>query len=219
MTDLEASIHGERILWSGKPDKKVFILETIFNSFFLISLLWSGLVALCIFISSKSDLDLVAWIALIVGMAFFLFPVWIYLALAITSGKNWDNTSYVITERGIYISGGVFQYDIQLKTFTEVLHINIHRGIFGKIFGVGSIEMIVPRNFQEINLGGYMVRQHDKNQKLFIIQAIPNYQEVFNLIKKMQTDVYADTMFPNDQRPEGNHGYNTEYMPEDKLNS
>ena len=40
---------------------------------------------------------------------------------------------------------------------------------------------------------------------------IAEYQEVFNLIKKMQTDIYADTMYPNDMRPEGNHGYQTKY--------
>ena len=31
------------------------------------------------------------------------------------------------------------------------------------------------------------------------------------LVKKLQTDVYTDVMYPNDKRPKENHGYNTKY--------
>ncbi len=33
----------------------------------------------------------------------------------------------------------------------------------------------------------------------------------FMLLKKLQTDIYADTMYLNDLRPQENRGYSTEY--------
>ena len=50
----------------------------------------------------------------------------------------------------------------------------------------------------------------------FAIQDIPDYQEVFQLVRRMQTDIYADTMYPNALRPENNPGYNTQYQPTDR---
>ena len=43
------------------------------------------------------------------------------------------------------------------------------------------------------------------------IADIKNYREVFEIIKKLQEDIYTDTMYPNDLRPGENHGYNTKY--------
>ena len=43
------------------------------------------------------------------------------------------------------------------------------------------------------------------------ISSIDNYLEVYNIVKKLQTDIYSDTMYPNDLRPEENHGYKTKY--------
>ena len=43
------------------------------------------------------------------------------------------------------------------------------------------------------------------------ISSISNYIEVYNLVKKLQKDIYTDVMYPNDKRPSENHGYNTKY--------
>lgn len=43
------------------------------------------------------------------------------------------------------------------------------------------------------------------------IADIRNYREVFEIIKQLQEDIYTDTMYPNDLRPEENHGYKTKY--------
>ncbi|MBS6262404.1 MAG: hypothetical protein KH549_04560 [Clostridium sp.] len=43
------------------------------------------------------------------------------------------------------------------------------------------------------------------------INSISDYAEVFQLVKKLQTDIYADVMYPNDLRPKENHGYRTKY--------
>ena len=38
-----------------------------------------------------------------------------------------------------------------------------------------------------------------------------DYITVYNIVKKLQQDIYTDAMFPNDLRPKGNHGYKTTY--------
>lgn len=40
---------------------------------------------------------------------------------------------------------------------------------------------------------------------------ISDYLEVFQMIKQLQTDIYADTMYPNAKRPDVNPGYQTKY--------
>jgi bisphosphoglycerate-dependent phosphoglycerate mutase len=40
---------------------------------------------------------------------------------------------------------------------------------------------------------------------------ISEYLEVYNLVKKLQTDIYTDVMYPNALRPDENPGYKTKY--------
>ncbi len=126
-------------------------------------------------------------------------PVWIYLAGAVSSFIRYNNTYYIVTDRAIYISGGVFSKTFKTKPFAEMSHIDLHRGIFDQIFGVGDV----------IATSGQF---SGKNGSASIeISSIANYSEVFTLVKKLQTDIFSDTMYPNDMRPPENHGYNTKY--------
>ena len=43
------------------------------------------------------------------------------------------------------------------------------------------------------------------------MQICYNYIEVYNMVKKLQTDIYTDVMYPNAKRPSENPGYNTKY--------
>jgi len=44
---------------------------------------------------------------------------------------------------------------------------------------------------------------------------IADYQEVYKLVMGLQRDVFSDTMYPNDLRPNENHGYRTRYRDDD----
>lgn len=50
-----------------------------------------------------------------------------------------------------------------------------------------------------------------------IIANISNYNEVYQLVSKLQIDIYSDTMYPNDLRPEENHGYRTKYQGSENI--
>lgn len=131
--------------------------------------------------------------------AFHLMPVWIYLAGAVSSFIRYKNTYFIVTDRAIYVSGGVLSKTFKTKPFAEMSHIDLHRGIFDQIFGVGDV---IATSAQFSGKDGSAAIE---------ISSISNYSEVFNLVKKLQTDIFSDTMYPNDMRPPENHGYNTKY--------
>lgn len=126
-------------------------------------------------------------------------PVWLYLGGVLLTFRRYKNTYYIVTDRSIYISSGVFSKRYDTKPFQEMSRVNLHRGIFDQHFGVGDI--IITTN-QLTNRGVPACMK---------IDSISNYTEVYNLVKKLQTDIYTDAMYPNDMRPKENHGYNTEY--------
>ena len=195
----------EKILWKGKPSKKCFILESIFNPLLPFALMW--LFFDSFFISTTMSLDRGAfgWVILLF-MIFHLMPVWLYLGGVFLSFRRYKNTEYVITERGIYVSGGIFSYTYEMKPFTELSHVRIHRGIFDQYLGVGDVEASSNQSFSTT------IRTSENPTMAGIsIKDIPDYTEVFNMVKKLQTDIYSDTMYPNDLRPKENHGYRTEY--------
>ena len=126
-------------------------------------------------------------------------PVWIYLFGVLMTVKRYNNTYYIVTDKAIYISEGVFVKSIKTKPFAEMSHIDLHRGIFDQMFNVGDI--ICTSSHHSSN-----------NSAAFIkISSVNNYTEVYNIVKKLQHDIYSDIMYPNDKRPSENHGYNTKY--------
>ncbi len=188
----------ENIYYEGKPNKKCFIFESVFNPMMPIAIVWAII-----------DFGIIGG-SLIGGMgaegffmipffALHLMPVWIYLGGVIFSAKKYANTYYIVTDRAIYISGGIFTQTVNMKPFAELSHINLHIGVFDKIFGVGDI--IASTN-----------QFNSKGKNLTVnINSIDNYMEVYNIVKKLQIDIYSDIMYPNAKRPPENPGYNTRY--------
>ena len=189
---------NEKIMYEGKPNKKCYIFESIFNPLFPFAILWAIIDFAIIGVTLGVEDD---------GMALFmipffllhLMPVWIYLGGLLLTFRRYRNTYYIVTDNGVYISSGVLSKSFDSKPFQEMSRVNMHRGIFDQVFGVGDI--IITTN--QLNSRGVAA-----NMK---ISSISNYTEVYNLVKKLQTDIYTDSMYPNDMRPKENHGYNTEY--------
>lgn len=209
MTDLELMVgQGETILWRGKPHKKCFMLECVFNPMLPFAAIWAFF-----------DLGVIGMISLsgdgMGGMALFLLfffalhlmPVWLYLGGVFLSLRKYKHTEYIVTDKGIYVSGGAFAYTNEMKPFTDLSHINIHRGIFDQWLGVGDVVTVCAHTGSGTGDG------HGSHG--ISICDIPDYQKVFSMIKELQTDIYSDTMYPNDLRPSENHGYQTEYTKKD----
>lgn len=201
---LRLNIGNEEILWHGKPNKKCFILESIFNSFLPFALLWGGidfgiLGSVVMVATSKEE---------IIPMLFFLvlhmMPVWIYIGGIMCSVLRYKHTEYAVTNKSIYVQKGLFTINIEMKPFTDLSHVTLHRGIIDQMLGVGDVRCICSHSNDY-----YMDHSHDDHG--VDISDIEDYVKVFELVKQLQEDIYSDTMFPNDMRPETNHGYKTKY--------
>ncbi|MDE7282303.1 MAG: PH domain-containing protein [Lachnospiraceae bacterium] len=205
-SDLEAMVGmNESILWRGKPDKKCFILESIFNPMLPFALIWAIVDLAVVGITFSAAGGMLMFI--LPFMLLHLMPVWIYIGGVIMSFRKHRNTQYIITDKGIYVSGGIFAYRYEMKPFTDLSHINIHRGIFDQWLGVGDVVTVCSHTGYSSNSS----HSHSHSSNGLTICDIPDYQQVFAMIKQLQTDIYADTQFPNDLRPGENHGYQTQY--------
>ena len=191
--------NDENILYEGKPNKKCYIFESIFNPLLPFAIIWAiidfGIIGVTVFSMNIGKMLLF----IIPFMLMHLMPVWLYLGGILFTIRRYRNTNYIVTDRAIYVSGGLFTKSFNRKSFAELSQINLHRGIFDQIFNVGDV--IATSN------------QLTQNNTASIVKfnSISNYVDVYNLVKKLQTDIYTDVMYPNDKRPTENHGYNTEY--------
>lgn len=184
----------ETILYEGKPDKKCFLFESIFNPLLPVAIIWAVIDLGFLGVGMTSG-----QFVMIPFMLFHMMPVWMYLFGVIFSFKKYKNTYYIVTDHAVYISSGVFTMNLEAKTFAELSRVNLHRGIFDQMFHVGDIQ-ITTNQLTRKNMPAVLG-----------INSISNYSEVYQLVKKLQRDVYTDVMYPNDLRPEENHGYRTKY--------
>ena len=190
---------NERILYEGKPNKKCYIFESIFNPLLPFALLWAiidfTVLGATFFAEGSSNI----LFFIIPFMLLHMMPVWIYLGGILFTTRRYKNTAYIVTDRAIYVSEGAFTRSINSKPFAELSHINLHRGIFDQMFNVGDI--IATSN---------QLNQNGKTTTISI-SSISDYIDVYNMVKKLQIDIYTDVMYPNAKRPSENPGYNTEY--------
>lgn len=190
---------NEKILYEGKPNKKCYVLESIFNPLLPFALIWAiidfGIIGGVVLAENTENI----LFFIIPFMLFHLMPVWIYLGGILFTAKRYKNTEYIVTDKAIYVSGGAFTRNINVKPFAELSYINLHRGIFDQMFNVGDI--VATSN---------QMTQRGKSITI-IIASVSDYVEVYNLVKKLQTDIYTDVMYPNAKRPSENPGYNTKY--------
>lgn len=204
---------NEKILWHGRPNKRCFILEGVFNPLLPFALIWflfdAFFIAAFVTTGAFSEIPNKFSVFPLIFFMFHLMPVWIYLGGAIFVFRRYKHTEYIVTDKGVYISGGVFSYTCNMKPFTELARVNIHRGIIDQFIGVGDV-VLTSNNSADLYGSGIRINGIPMNIGTTIAD-IQDYRRVFEIIKKLQEDIYTDTMYPNDLRPEENHGYRTKY--------
>lgn len=185
---------NEKILYEGKPHKKCLILEIIISPFLpmFILLFFVGFFFLVGLMSSEFTDD--ELLAIPIFLIFALPPILLCLSLILSIIKYYKNTSYIITDKAVYISSGADKREVYIISFAEISHIELHRGTFDKMYNVGDI--IVTTN----------------QPRSITIDDIPNYIDVFNMLKKLLSDINEGTMSPDANQPSVNPEYNTEYI-------
>ena len=124
----------EEILWTGKPNLKCFLLEAIFNPLLPFAIVWAlfdGFFISAIFHTGKiTQQPPFLPIVLVAFFAVHLMPVWIYLGGAVFAYLRQKHTDFIITNKGVYASGGTFSQTFEHKDFSQINNVQIHRGIF-----------------------------------------------------------------------------------------
>lgn len=185
----------EKILWKGRPDKKCFILESIFNPMFPVALIWGGIDFLGIICGYNAGGESPPLHILAGFLAFHLFPVWIWLGGALCSWRKYRNTEYIITDKGVYTSCGVFTQTFYMKPFAELSYISIAQGYFDKLCNVGDVVL-------ECDITTFSNTDKILN---FPICDIKDFKKVYALIKRLKTKTDSDTMLPNDLQQKENN--------------
>lgn len=185
----------ENILWSGKPNLKCFILETIFNPLLPFAALWALLDFLIIgaMLSHKPNAGAgtMGVVALCGFFALHLMPVWVYLGGIFLSFRRHRHTEFVLTDKYIYTSGGVFSQTFATLPIKEIQTTTIHRGMIDQWLGVGDI---ILSKKQDTSVLPFPLPVRSKSfsktstqQRNVEITDIPDFQRVYEIIKDLQT--------------------------------
>lgn len=131
---------GENIVWSGKPQKKAFLLNNVFKML-PIALLWIVFDTIFIaMVSVNSEMIPTPAIAfLCVFFVFHLMPVWIWIYRCVTASKRHKNIEYAFTDRRIIIRKGVVAVDFKSIRYKDVAAVNIRCGVIDRMAKVGDI--------------------------------------------------------------------------------
>lgn len=235
VSDLEFMIGpNEKILWRGRPDKKCFILKGLTRGIFSVIPIFElqvifmtvVMVRRGFFSMVMEEADMVDKISAIVLVSMFhIVPVCSYIVGVILLFRRYRKTEYIVTDGGVYISGGALSNACVMKPFAELSHVYMYRGTLERWLDVGDVVMLTNQDSSQsehsdaargisisISFGNQDSSQsgHSHAARGISISYIPDYLQVFDLVKQLQTDIHSDIMYPNDLRPQANRGYQTQ---------
>ena len=173
---------NEKIIYSGKPDKKCYVYEGLFGPQFFVSLVW---VIFGIFMYNDPP---ASWTINETGRLLLLLvlPNFLYVGGALLIVARYVDTSCIITDKAIYVSEGIFIMYYKVITFTEITHVDLHRGIFDNLFGVGDV--VCTMNKLSSNILGV------SGKGRVVINSFSGYEEIYDAIKKLMSYAYKYPM-------------------------
>jgi membrane protein YdbS with pleckstrin-like domain len=125
----------ENVLWSGKPEKKAFVMPALgsvpFGLFFLVISLF---MMSDMFYTGAPDFVLL-FITPFVLVALVIIFVPIILQLL-----RYRNTEYVITDKRIITQSGAIGLDTRFVDFDKIQEVYVKVGVFDRLFGTGSLQ-------------------------------------------------------------------------------
>ncbi len=200
---------GETVLWSGKPVKSAFILNSITTLLpFVILWLAIDLFVIIQIVSTGLADQMLGFI--IPFFILHLLPVWLWISKFITSFKRWENTEYAVTDKRILLRSGFIGVDYKNIFYKDIKNVTLKVGVIDKMLNVGDIHIQTNSAMGNYTQNGDIVYGNTISGGTGIYD-IENPYETLNLIQKIILDIQTDMAYPNDLRPQENHGYNTKY--------
>ena len=183
---------GEKILLRTRPNKKAYILSAVLRMLPIV-LFWAAFDIFAIVMMFTHGVSSGEIVFLIIFFAFHLIPVWIWIAGIVHAVAGFKNIEYVFTEQRIIIRSGIIGIDFKSLYYSEIEGVNLKVGILDKCFKVGDIYIQSMKQSTVLN---------DISSPYFILSRL----------QKITLDIKTDINYPNDLRPQTNHGYNTKYI-------
>src|SRR5574344_2036717 len=201
---------GETVLWRGKPVKKAFVLNSITNSLGFV-LLWLAFDGFFIgtMIASGAAMEMLWFI--IPFFLLHLLPVWIWISKLVTSFKRWQNTDYVVTNRRILLRSGFIGVDYRNIFYKDIKNVNLKVGFIDKMLNVGDIYIQCNTLLGDFGVSNNFSTNRNSSMGGSVIYDIEDPYKTLNIIQKIVLDIQTDMTYPNDLRPNENHGYRTDY--------
>ncbi len=186
---------GERILWADKPHRTIHLLKGV--PMLIFGLLWGAFDFFFIMMARGTGMMFFMVPFMLIHMA----PLWIGVGGMIALLASYRNTIFCYTDKRVIIRGGFWGIDYKSIDFDAIAAIEVNVNPIENNLGVGTIRI----NEDYIHTGKRSVRTGKR------LYGIDKPYEVYKELKKVALDIRSDISYPNQLRPEGNPGYNTEY--------
>lgn len=133
-------VEGEQIEWSGKPQRKAFIVNNVLKML-PVALLWLVFDTFFIVMLTKTaDMIPVPLIVfLCIFFVFHLMPVWMWIYRCATASKRHKNIEYAFTNKRIIVRKGIVAVDFKSIDYKDVVAVNLRYGLIDKAAKVGDI--------------------------------------------------------------------------------
>lgn len=177
---------NEHILWSGTKNKKVSVMEAIFNPMLPFAAIWGlvdfGFIFMMTGTSHSGSSGSAGKSFLGFMIPFFLLhlmPVWLYLGGVLTSAARAKNTCYCVTDQAVYIQHGVFNTTTERITYQQVISVGTHQSFFDKRAFTGDVVL----KLDEIIYSG---KGRTPHQRAIKIENISDYEDLYQIIMQYQ---------------------------------
>lgn len=163
----------EKIFYVGKPDKRYFVLYGIFYPLPLLIILAS------IMYFAVNDFVLFVFVDSL--------AVLVYLVNIMLSAQKYKNRNYIVTDKAIYVSKGVFKMSYVVKDFEDLAHVELRRSIFDRMCGVGHIYATL----NQLRRLSVEKNAMDQMNAVICISGISDCLETYKLVNELQMNVYS----------------------------
>ncbi len=148
----------EKVLWSGKPVRKAFILPGLvsipFGLIFMgFAIFWMGTAA-----SAGAPGEFYLF-----GLPFVLIGIGIVIGPFLFQLLRYRNTEYMITDKRIITQTGAIGLDTRFVDFEKVQEVYVQISVLDRLFGTGSVYAMtagfsgfVPRGGSGYGYGGFV---------------------------------------------------------------
>jgi uncharacterized membrane protein YdbT with pleckstrin-like domain len=140
----------EKVLWSGKPVRKAFILPGLISIpvgiiFLGFAIFWMGTAASA---GAPDEFSLFGLLFVLIGIGIAFGPFLFQLL-------RYRNTEYMITDKRIITQTGAIGLDTRFVDFEKVQEVYVQIGVIDKLFGTGSLYAMTAGFSGFVPRGGY----------------------------------------------------------------